>query len=591
MTLAARDTPQPYSVPSSKQFDGNDGAWSTFDISVGTPGQGFRVLPSTKGGATYVIGQGGCIERDGTNCPQSRGIQVFQSTQSTGFLANESSTWSRIGQYSVDIEAALNVTLDGVFGFETVTLGVPADNNALSVNHSVIAQIADQGIYLGILPLGQAEQSFNTLSEPAPPLLEQLRNMSKIPSLSYGYAAGAKYREKSVYGSLILGGYDSTRFKPNANDFSFTFSSDASQLLTVAVGSMSATNTLQGQFSFTSNTYFSVIDSTVPELWLPLDVCKQFETAFGLTYDPSTDLYLVNDTIRSQLLSNNPTITIKLQNSQTATTTNYTNIELPYAAFDLQASYPIYDNATNYFPIRRAQNDSQYVLGRTLLQEAYLIVDYERGNFTVAPAVFSDPLPAANLVTITSHNSNSNNNNSSSSGLSTGAIVGIAIGGAAVLALAIGLFWFLRRRRAASKPHELQANSASETGSGQNLTPGTAAMKQVEPQELNGTPLTELASPHREVYSGGYPTDSKTVITPANEPQELHAESRTPITPRWEEVTLPRPLRDENDTGSGTGTNQSVSQVPSDDGWSGDMGPRSGVSPLTGQFHTGFPRR
>jgi hypothetical protein len=46
------------------------------------------------------------------------------------------------------------------------------------------------------------------------------------------------------------------------------------------------------------------------------------------------------------------------------------NIVLPYAAFNLQASYPIYSNATNYFPIRRASNDTQYVIGRTFLQEA-----------------------------------------------------------------------------------------------------------------------------------------------------------------------------------------------------------------------------
>jgi len=46
------------------------------------------------------------------------------------------------------------------------------------------------------------------------------------------------------------------------------------------------------------------------------------------------------------------------------------NIVLPYAAFDLQANYPIYPKATNYFPIRRASNNTQYVIGRTFLQEA-----------------------------------------------------------------------------------------------------------------------------------------------------------------------------------------------------------------------------
>lgn len=65
---------------------------------------------------------------------------------------------------------------------------------------------------------------------------------------------------------------------------------------------------------------------------------------------------------------------------------------LPYGAFDLQASHPIYPNATNYFPLRRADNESQYTLGRVLLQEAYIIVDYERGNFSLHRALF----PASN---------------------------------------------------------------------------------------------------------------------------------------------------------------------------------------------------
>ncbi|KAI8934836.1 hypothetical protein NX059_008516 [Plenodomus lindquistii] len=606
MRLAARDAeaPQPYVVPPSQQFDGNDGSWSTFIVSVGTPGQDFRVLPSTKGGVTYLIAPEGCLRGiDPEGCPQSRGAEVFNSAQNIGFQTNVSSTWSAIGQYDVDLEEALNLTSRGLFGFDRVQLGTAATSTALYLDRQVVAGIADPDYYMGILPLGTSDSSFSSLGQAVDSLLYSLRNASKIPSLSFSYTAGAPYRLKSVFGSLILGGYDSTRFTPNTNNFSFTFSNDPSKLLTVGVDSILATNTLQGTFSLTSGAHFSVIDSTVPHLWLPEDVCAQFERAFGLTYDPQTELYLVNDTIHQQLRNNNPTITLKLVNSLSGSSTNYTNIELPYGAFDLQASYPYYQNATNYFPIRRAANSTQYVLGRTLLQESYLTVDYERGNFSLSQATWPDPLPAANIITITSPNSNQSNPlSSSSSGLSTGAIVGIAIGAASLVLLALlAVFLFRRRRRnnnhKQTKHFELPGAQASESTVGASSTPtshtnsnnGLVSLKAAGPHELSGTPLTELASPTAMAFDNhGFPQDRKTLVSMNDEPVELPAESRMPVTPRWQEVTLGNfPVRTQHDAQYEMDgqSSASVSRVPSSAGWTrSDEGQPSGVSPLSAGF-------
>jgi hypothetical protein len=66
----------------------------------------------------------------------------------------------------------------------------------------------------------------------------------------------------------------------------------------------------------------------------------------------------------------NPVLTFMLGNTVDGGQT--VSIDLPYNAFDLQADYPIYPNATNYFPLRRASNDTQYTLGRVFLQEAYV---------------------------------------------------------------------------------------------------------------------------------------------------------------------------------------------------------------------------
>ncbi|KNG44998.1 peptidase aspartic protein [Stemphylium lycopersici] len=591
MSLAVRTTevPEPFIVPPSDEFDGSDGSWSTFKISVGSPGQDFRVLPSTKAGVTYVIAPDGCLDGvDPPDCPQLRGIEVFNSAQNIGFQVNESSTWSAIGEFEVDLEEALNYTGRGLFGTDTVSLGAAADrSSSLLLTDQIVGAIADPDYYMGMIGLGQAKSSFNSGSPPVDSFLYALRQTKKIPSFAYAYTAGARYRLKSVFGSLILGGYDATRFEPSTDNFSFTFSQDPSRLLTVGVASILATNTLQGTYSLTSGAHFSVIDSTVPHLWLPEDVCAEFETAFGLTYDPQTDLYLVNHTVHEELVSKRPTITIKLVNSLNDATTNYTNIELPYAAFDLQASYPFYENATNYFPIRRAANESQYALGRALLQEAYLIVDYERANFTVAQAVFPDPLPAAEVITITSP-SESPATQPSSSGLGTGAIVGIAIGVVAVIAAAVFAFFFFRKRRSKTQKqerHELAGKHISEVGSGIEFPVAASPHKATAPQELGGTPLTELASPVSDHFVGhAYPQDQKMVINVTDEPQELHGESRVPATHRWREVHAPAPPY-QHDMDAESSASNTISAMPSDDGHSiSEFRPQSGVSPLTPRF-------
>ncbi|KAF2648535.1 acid protease [Lophiostoma macrostomum CBS 122681] len=563
MALVPRATastlPEPYVVPPSQEFDGNDGSWSTFKINVGTPGQDFRVLASTASGETYVVVPEGCLKGDGADCPNLRGADIFNSVQNSGFQVNESSTWSTIGQYDITLESKLNYTASGLFGYDKVSLGWAADSSAVSLDHQVVGGIGELSYWMGYLPLGIADSSFSSLSQSIDSFMYQLRNGTKIPSLSFGYTAGAKYRLKSVFGSLILGGYDSTRFTPNQNDFSFSFSTDPSRLLTVGVESIMAMNSLKGTYSLTSSAHFSMIDSSVPHLWLPTDICDNFEQAFGLTYDNTTDLYLVNDTIHEQLKSKNPSITIKLVNSLQDTSVNYTNIVLPYAAFDLQASYPYYPNATNYFPIRRAANDSQYVLGRTLLQEAYLIVDYERANFSIAQAAFPDPLPAANIITI--QPLSTPKSASSKPPLSTGAIAGIAAGGAILIILLTGaiILFLLRRRRKPIREksrYELSNTQISETG----YETTHAQKTERQPQELGGTALAELASPRHDEH--------KPFLSPTNVPQEM---PNTPMAPRWEEVTAASYY----EMDASAPASQVGSRAPSDDG-RGTVG----ISPL-----------
>lgn len=137
---------------------------------------------------------------------------------------------------------------------------------------------------------------------------------------------------------------------------------------------------------------------------------------------------------------------------------------LPYTAFEMILSPPLGagPNGTWYFPLQQA-NSTPYVLGRTFLQYAYLIADWDRRNYTVAPALFS----LNSQPQVMSIYSPGESSSSGSSGLSGGAIAGIVIGvlaGVAIIAGALA-FFFIRRRK---QQRAAAAEAAASTTNGEN---------------------------------------------------------------------------------------------------------------------------
>lgn len=233
---------------------------------------------------------------------------------------------------------------------------------------------------------------------------------------------------------------------------------DNSSDLLVNVQSLVVSNSLQGTISFPDDTknLTMAIDSATSQMWLPRNICDRLEDAFGLTFDPNTELYLINTTAHSQLLNLNPEVTFTLAANYSSSST--TVIALPYAALDLAVGVPFYNSTSTirYFPIRRAANATQYTLGRVLLQEAYLIVDYERSNFTVGQTSHSSE---REIVPILPPQPDAEHR------FGSGVIAGIVVGLVAFIAALSILVWFLRRRRCKrtkSQVHELAAKEKEE---------------------------------------------------------------------------------------------------------------------------------
>ncbi|KAK5720172.1 hypothetical protein LTR15_007445 [Elasticomyces elasticus] len=428
MTLEARSmgrVPEvPISWPPSEYWDGNDGLWNTFTISVGTPPQSFRILPSTFTHETWVPNPQGCTNTSPTNCAYLRGVLPFDGVNSPGFNHNESGTWNMTagGLYSIPGGSETNATAVAVLGQDTVYLNGTTDVALVNQTGQVVAGLVDLTYWLGLFGLSPQRSNFTDSNIETPNFMRGLVTGRKIPSLSWGYTAGAYYRNQAP-ASLTLGGYDMNRIDTS----NLTFDMQGDSEFQVAVLSIAGENTLGGaDLELFSDATLLSIDSTEPFISLPDDACQAFVNNFGLTYDNNTDLFLINDSMRQTMLSNNPTITFKLGLNTSSSNTEVLNITLPYAAFDLQASYPLYQNATNYFPIRRVVGYyPTYTMGRTFLQEAYLVADYERNLFTVAQATFTN-MDQQHLVPIQAVPTASSTRQPSP-GVSSGAIAGIVV--------------------------------------------------------------------------------------------------------------------------------------------------------------------
>ena len=330
----------------------------------------------------------------------------------------------------------------------------------------MLTGIATKDFYIGSLGITSRPVNFTNFTDPFPSMLGTLWNNKQIPSLSFGYTAGAIYQPKPEFGSLTFGGYDSTRFQPE--NLTIAITPDTTRDLLVGIIAIES-----GQHSLLPTQIVSYIDSTVAQIWLPVAACQRFESVFGLIWNETLNLYLVNDTLHTQLISLNPSITFTLSSSTSDEKSDKTlNITLPYSSFDLTASFPLVGNTTSrYFPLRRAQNASQYTLGRTFLQESYLIVDYSRSTFVLSQALFPDPGVSANLVPIYAPTNSSDTSSTTSSSpplskkLSQGDIAGIVV---SIIVFLIGFcagiyYYFHQRNRDSPSQEDAELTSSSSS--------------------------------------------------------------------------------------------------------------------------------
>ena len=333
--------------------DGPDGPWASFNMTVsGTGskedlGQTFRTFP----GLSFSIL---LVPIAAEFCSGSR-ILEESCVSRNNFQSNASTSWKSIGEINIlsvlplsRFLAAGNATTQSEqLGDDTVFMG--SGETAPGLVQQIVAGVASKQFFMGLFGLSNRELYLYGHSRPT--FLSIFKEYT-LPSLSFSYTAGS-FRNNTTPPSLVLGGFDASRFDSQST-LQVDITDNAALWTTypfyVNLTSISFTG-FEKTWPHRADSLGSVaiyIDSAIPQIWLPLSACQVFEDVFGLEWNDTAQLYLINSTMHDRLQRLNTTITLSLHSSRNGSTVR--NFTLPYSAFDLKVTYPLVDIESFYFP-------------------------------------------------------------------------------------------------------------------------------------------------------------------------------------------------------------------------------------------------
>lgn len=211
---------------------------------------------------------------DPPDCSKDRGI-VFEYLNST--------TFSRVGgadrffELPFEPEASLGYYGNSIVGQDHIVLGW-GGSNAPELQSQIVTGFATKEPFLGFLGLSARPVNITNWADQYPSPLSALVANKTIGSSYWAYTAGAKYRKPPAYGRLTLGGYDAARGNVD-NVLELSFGVDTYRDLVLVLKSFGIPNP-DGTTTSSDLSIWTFVDSTVPDIWLPLSGCEAFEKAF-----------------------------------------------------------------------------------------------------------------------------------------------------------------------------------------------------------------------------------------------------------------------------------------------------------------------
>ncbi|OCL11299.1 acid protease [Glonium stellatum] len=458
----------------------NDGLAVTrgIEVGIGTPNQIFAFRPATTLNNTRINNVLGCVSAANDSCVGGEG-GVFDSSKSSTYEVSIKAQWNG-SQIDQESSTGAYVYFNDVVDFQSNghVRGFP------------LVMDSEPGSQSG-LPLG-TNSSF----------LRAAVMGGVAPSTAFGLWTGSR-SVAPVDGLLVIGGYDQARVAGPFTSFPIgNWSLSRSCPLQVTVSQVTYAGI--SLFANSSETMNACIEpSTQRNVFTP-DVA----TAFGRVTSQNSSAYSGMD----YPINQRPTgdLTITLSNGYNTTITNF-ELFAPLRGSDQYGRYAIVNNSVIEAGVadnRKASPSSVLpTLGGLFLTFNYLIVDYEKSEFRLAPAVPSnEEVPSSNITAIctptptptpssspTPSSPPSATSTSKSSSKNVGAIAGGTVGGVIGFALLCGLAFFSFRRY---RRHRDSVNSANSLRSPVSQIPSELAARE-EPKPIHEMPTSRQASVRR----------------------------------------------------------------------------------------------
>ena len=475
-----------YGSTHSRANFGPDGPWQAIELSVGNV--------STQQTAFGSGGPG--ISMPLYPCGSSL-TQVLPPATGADYSYNQSSTARLPGiqlgnpdDWSASVFA--NSTSIGVEVFDLVTLPLKLANLASFSANATVFQPTDWTIprpdgsnyttEVGIFGLGSDTYNARTGG-----ILEQMKNAEVINSHSFGLHIGSA--PLNVTGSLILGGFDSSRALGQVGVFQYLMDMPVGVLRDVklgveeggspfdpaSTGSLYQVNNVSDAVTVAAQTFGAprgtvlvIPNPAAPYIYLPYGTCEAVAQFLPVSWNAHAGLYTWNTTDpQYPRIVNSPAYLEFILADKLATNIS---IKVPFKLLNLTLESPIVDTPTAYFPCKPFNSTyGFYGLGRAFLQAAFLAVNYDQNLTFLAQAPGPD-LDQSVLQTIKPSDTNltsnpiasfrnswtnhwtvlptTNSPSNRNTGLSSGAKAGIALGALAAFALLLlGLLFLLRRMK------------------------------------------------------------------------------------------------------------------------------------------------
>lgn len=225
----------------------------------------------------------------------------------------------------------------------------------------------------------------------------------------------------------------------------------------------------------------ALISSDIAEIWLPHTACSQLESAYGLQWNSSLNLYLLNQSQSDDLNRRKPIMQFQLAPIASTDPLEAVAIDVPWNF--LMQNITIANQVYTYFAIRHAADESQFVLGRTFLQAAHLVVNHDNNSFLLRPARFPGNQKAIQSIDLDLRKSTT---------VTPGIIAGAVVGCVLSLALVVCGIFLYRKRRA-----ETHASGVEE----QDAAPVTELLHESHKPELPADIISEPPAYRRREFS------------------------------------------------------------------------------------------